>query len=498
MKRLSILMAWIMILGLAAAGCSDGSGVAYYMDASGGGGYGGGDFGATQGGVQDMSFARELIDNGQVPPAEAFTVEGMFSEHDLPLTGEPCSTLLCLRGATGVAPTLDGESSGWMQIGMSSTINPEIFERPSITLIATVDVSGSMGWNYSDDEHAYPTPGSIARELLTVVAAELGARDRIAIVTYGSDVSTLMGITTGDDQATITNAISRLSSNGSTNMEAGLRRAFQIARETERTTDQVRVMLFTDMQPNVGATSPTEFEQMATAAANDDVGLTVMGVGLGLGQEVLNAMVNLKGGNAFSLFDKEDVSELMDDSWPWMVSPIAYDLSIEINPCSGFTVADSYGFPGEEPGLDVATVFLSKRKGALLLRLTPAIHIPMASLCVDNRLSYTTPEGAPVIETLKVAYPQGDLDTRGMVFEQNSVGKTVALAVMVSNMKLAAEKYAQDPGGAVAIMEKVVDRITADAAALADPALDPEVQLARDLLALMESGADQGDLYGLR
>lgn len=34
------------------------------------------DFGATQGGVQDMGFARELIASGQVPPPEAFVVEG--------------------------------------------------------------------------------------------------------------------------------------------------------------------------------------------------------------------------------------------------------------------------------------------------------------------------------------------------------------------------------------------------------------------------------------
>ena len=108
-----------------------------------------GDFGATQGGVQDMKSARELIDNGRVPPAESFLVEGMFSEHDLPLSGGTCERLLCLRGAVGVAPTLDGETSGWMQVGLSSTIDPDAYQRPPLTLIATVDVSGSMGWHYT-------------------------------------------------------------------------------------------------------------------------------------------------------------------------------------------------------------------------------------------------------------------------------------------------------------------------------------------------------------
>ena len=47
-----------------------------------------GDLGATQGGVQDLGSARELIDNGRVPPPESFVVEGMYSEHDLGLPGQ--------------------------------------------------------------------------------------------------------------------------------------------------------------------------------------------------------------------------------------------------------------------------------------------------------------------------------------------------------------------------------------------------------------------------
>src|SRR5262245_29687677 len=88
--------------------------------AVGGPGGPGGSFGATQGGVKDMKLARELVAKGQVPPASAFLVEGMFSEHDLPLDGPPCAALFCPRGAIGVADTLDGAASGWLQVGLAS------------------------------------------------------------------------------------------------------------------------------------------------------------------------------------------------------------------------------------------------------------------------------------------------------------------------------------------------------------------------------------------
>ena len=79
--------------------------------------------GATPGGVKDMGTARELIAQGQVPPSEAFLVEGMFSEHDLPLDGPSCQRTLCLRAALGWAPTVGLEE------GLKKTIRyfKEIF-----------------------------------------------------------------------------------------------------------------------------------------------------------------------------------------------------------------------------------------------------------------------------------------------------------------------------------------------------------------------------------
>jgi len=142
----------------------------------------GGDFGATPGGIQDMTFARETVQAGRVPPPEAFVVEAMFSEHDLPLEGEPCTTLLCLRAATGLALNETDEPSAWVQVGMSSTIDPETFQRPDLSVVAVVDVSGSMGWDYG----ARGNPAALARSLLTELSQRLGEGDRFSIVTYGS------------------------------------------------------------------------------------------------------------------------------------------------------------------------------------------------------------------------------------------------------------------------------------------------------------------------
>ena len=458
-----------------------------------------GEFGATQGGVQDLGLARELIAAGRVPPAEAFVVEGMFSEHELGLSGDPCDTLLCLRTAIGVAPTLDGETCGWLQVGLSSSIDMETYERGSLTLIATVDVSGSMGWEYATGQTEYVTPGEVSRNILSAVASELEAADQMAIVTYGSTVNTLLPLTGGDQQVTLQNSIDALSTGGSTNMEGGLVRAYEIARTALGETDEVRVMLFTDVQPNVGATMPSEFEQLVGAGAEDGIGITVLGVGVGLRQELLNAISHLHGGNAFTLFENEDVAELMEDSWPWMVSPIAYDLSVEVTPSPGYATAETYGFPSTEEevsaSLDVATVFLSRRKGALLVRFEPEADGDLVGLTLTGRLAYLTPEGQPMEQTIGSAFGGLPIDETGCYYEQPSVGRTIALAVLVSGMAEAAEIYGTSQDDAIAKMHAVMARYTADAGD--DEELTPEIDLAAEMLRLMQEGAEQGDMYDL-
>jgi Ca-activated chloride channel family protein len=423
----------------------------------------------------------------------------MFSEHDLALEGEPCDTLLCLRAAAGAAPDGDDNPAGFVQVGMSSTIDPDTYTRDSLTLVAVVDVSGSMGWDYTDVSEDYVTPGAISHHLLRAIVDELDSHDRIAIVTYGTWVRTVLDFTDPTDPK-VDREIDDLHQGGSTNMEGGLERAYELAREADFGTDQVRLALFTDVQPNVGATSASDFERMAEDGADDGIGLTVFALGVGMGQEVLNGMSHLRGGNAFSLFDLEDVDELMADSWPWMFSPIAYDLSVAVAPPAGFSLARGYGFPAGTDAaptseLSVATVFLSRRKGAMLLQLTPD-EGEVGPFEVAGTISYTTPTGAARSADVAASF-DGVLDERGQGWEQHSVGRTAALALLVDGMKTAATDYATDQAVAVTRMGSVHERFAADATALADDDLPVEVQLAADLLALMEAGAPQQDsLYG--
>ncbi|MFO0612477.1 MAG: VWA domain-containing protein [Polyangiaceae bacterium] len=451
---------------------------------------GGGDMGATPGGVKDMTFARTLVEAGRVPPASALLVEAMFAEHDLPLSGAPCTEALCLKSAIGRAPTLEGEAHAWAQIGLSSGVDSDTFVRPATSFIATVDVSGSMGWG------GQGSPGEIARKLLSQITGKLGGNDRVSIVTYGSSVDLELDWVPGNDPG-IPTVIAGLSENGSTNMEAGLERAFQLGEAEAAKGRETRVLLFTDEQPNVGATDPGSFEDLVRDAASHRVGLTVFGLGLGLGAELMQDMAHLRGGNAFSLAEDADVDPFIAENWPWFTVPVAYDLEVHSKPTSGVSVIAGYGFPGGADGpaqsLEVASVFLSKSRGGLLLELGGEFKPDSG---VDFDLTYLGPNDQAHAVTVSTRIGSAPLDARGVSMPELGVSRATSLAIFVSAMHEAAALYATQPGAAAALLDGALERLHADADASKDADLSAEFTFWTKLAALMHQGAPQGDLYG--
>jgi Ca-activated chloride channel homolog len=481
------IASWLLVV-VAASGC-DGYGTPLA---------GSGDFGATPGGVKDLKLARELIAAGMVPPGDAVLVEAMFAEHDLPIEGTPCARTLCLRAAAALAPEIDGEPHAWAAIGLSSTIDPDAWERPSTTFIFTVDVSGSMGWGLGDDEH--PTPSLLARGLLHALTDALRPDDRVAMVTYGSDVATVLDLTSGRDAPRIRSKINGLREAGSTNMEAGMRRAYEIGRAALGSTDQVRVIVFTDTQPNVGATSGSEFAAIVKDAAGRGVYTTTLALGLGIGPEVMRAMSTLTGANAYSLTRAGDIETFIADDYPWFTTPIAFDLRVNVAGATGWAIDRGLGFPAgsdaEEQGLKASTVFLSRRRGAMLVGFAPANDAPR--FAGDLTLHYVEPGGEAIDETIAFGHDGTPVDDRGQWFAQPGIARTTALGLYTEAMHDALVVYQEDRQRAEMILVAALERFTADAATLDAADLKAEVQLGTALLALVRANAPQGTLYGPR
>jgi len=178
------------------------------------------------------------------------------------------------------------------------------------------------------------------------------------------------------------------------------------------------------------------------------------------------------------------------------VSPIAYDLVLNATPSPGFVVTQGYGFPEstlEQTKLSVSTVFLSRRRGALLLRIEPEHDAAYDALSIGLSLKYLTTQGEAMEESFAKNFSGFTEDNS---FEQDGVHKTVALGRLVSAMREAAELYATDRDAAISVLQHALVQLEDAQGSLNDPALQKEVAFSADLLGLMREGASQESSYG--
>src|SRR5690606_26345683 len=131
----------------------------------------------------------------------------------------------------------------------------------------------------------------------------LGEQDRVAIVTYAGNSSVALPSTTANNRETIAHAIDRLGAGGSTHGSAGIRAAYELARRHFIDGGANRVILCTDGDFNVGATSRSELVDLIEAEAKSGIYLSIMGFGMGNYQDATLEELSNKGNGNYGYID---------------------------------------------------------------------------------------------------------------------------------------------------------------------------------------------------
>jgi len=470
MAHATLLRPLLALSLLLAAGCHTG------MNDVGAGGSpgGGGDLGATPGGAQDIGYARELIEMGQVPPADVISVEGLLSEHDLPTLGPPCDSLLCSRPALAVAPSIEtGETAWWLHLGLTSGL-PADFERPPVDLVVAIDKSSSMSIDMIE------TTEAVAR-----LIGKLGADDRLAVLTFDDTVSELHPLGPVEDAAALAAAVRAIPPVGGWNLDQAVARAYDIAAAAGGEGRLRRVMVLSCGYPALAADYSDSFSQMVHEGARQGIGLSFFGVLLGYSDQLGDLLGAAHGGSYYYLDSLARVVEVFDHDLDFMITPLAYDLRFALEVGKGFRIERVYGIPGDEAGapsaeLEVATAFLSRRRGGLVARLSRVGEdaASLGSVALEYRpepaLGYTAAEE----QVAEIAAPDGD-DPH---YASPGVRKAAALVNQAEGMIRACAAYhAGDPASAADILDRLLELLRADAAALDDSDLAAEVALVEKL-----------------
>ncbi|MDB5704491.1 MAG: hypothetical protein JWN66_1607 [Sphingomonas bacterium] len=368
-----------------------------------------------QGGMQDIKHFRS-VENG-MPRPEGLTAEGLMGEHDLTLPSDTaCARLFCLV-TESMPATLPGRDDRlFVGLGFTSNVDADKWRRAPLDLIAVIDKSGSM-----DGE-----PLALVRASLRQIVNQMRSGDRLGIILYGDTAAVYLQPTDyAGNRDTMLKAIDAIESAGSTDMESGLKVGYEAAfANAPCFKGNTRLMLFTDEQPNVGATDADSFMGMAEEASRRGVGLTTIGVGVQFDDTLATRVSSVRGGNLFFISDAADVKTTFEHQLDTMVSELAHDLKMTLRPARGYRISGVFGVPdgvmtqAPEGSIDiiVPTVFLSMNGGGIYATLAkeesradlPPAVITKGTPLMDVSLSYRAAEGgAAGADHVAVAVPGG-------------------------------------------------------------------------------------------
>jgi Ca-activated chloride channel homolog len=271
--------------------------------------------------VDTASYAnvRRFLKDGALPPARAVRIEELINyfrfDYPQPTGDEPFSI------TTELAPCPWNAKHRLALIGIRGRETPDKAPQAR-NLVFLLDVSGSM---------QPPDKLPLVRSAMRMLVDTLTAQDRIAIVVYAGASGLVLPSTPGDRKETIHQAIARLEAGGSTNGAAGIRLAYQMARQHFVRGGVNRVVLATDGDFNVGVTSQDELIRIIEEERESRVFLSVLGVGTGnLKDSTMEKLADKGNGNYAYLDSLHEARKVLVREGGATLNTIAKDVKIQV------------------------------------------------------------------------------------------------------------------------------------------------------------------------
>ncbi|MEO6916256.1 MAG: von Willebrand factor type A domain-containing protein [Chitinophagaceae bacterium] len=281
------------------------------------------------------SNIRRFLNEGSLPPAGSVRIEEMINyfryDYPQPLGQDPFSV------STEVAAAPWNPKHQLVKIGLQGKKIP-LSNLPASNLVFLIDVSGSMM-----PENKLP----LIKSSMKMLVDQLREKDRVAIVVYAGSAGLVLPSTSGDNKIRIKSAIDNLEAGGSTAGGEGIRLAYQAARQNFIEDGNNRVILCTDGDFNVGASSDAALEDMISKERKSNVFLTVLGYGMGNYKDnKMQRLADKGNGNHAYIDGISEAKKVLVSEFGGTLFTIAKDvkLQVEFNPA----MVQSYRLIGYE------------------------------------------------------------------------------------------------------------------------------------------------------
>ncbi|MES2810712.1 MAG: VWA domain-containing protein [Bacteroidota bacterium] len=271
--------------------------------------------------VDKASYAnvRRFINAGQLPPKNAVRIEELINYFNYnlpkPTNGDP----VAIQTEIATAPWNDKHQL--VRIGLRAK-DVSTDKLPASNLVFLVDVSGSMS-----DVNKLP----LVKTSLKMLVDQLRATDKVALVTYAGYVSIALPSTQADQKEAIKQAIDQLGAGGSTAGGAGLMMAYQVAQKNFIKKGNNRIIMATDGDFNVGASSNQAMEELITEERGRGISLSILGFGMGNYKDSKMELLADKGHGNYAYIDNiTEATKSMVTEFGGTLFTVAKDVKVQV------------------------------------------------------------------------------------------------------------------------------------------------------------------------
>lgn len=269
------------------------------------------------------SNVRRFLNSGQMPPVDAVRIEEMINyfDYDYP---QP-------KGTDPFSVTTEISESPWnaglklVHIGLQarkiSTDN-----LPASNLVFLIDVSGSMS-----DQNKLP----LLKQAFKLLVDQIRPQDKISIVVYAGAAGVVLSPTSGNNKIKIKEALDALQSGGSTAGGEGINLAYKLAQDNFMPKGNNRIILATDGDFNVGASSEGELQRLVEEKRKGGVFLSILGFGMSNYKDSHIETLADKGNGNYAYIDNiQEAQKVFIHEFGGTLFTLAKDvkLQIEFNP----------------------------------------------------------------------------------------------------------------------------------------------------------------------
>lgn len=387
------------------------------------------------------SNLRRFINNGTLPPSDAVRIEEMVNyfdyEYEQPKGNNPVNI------STEISNAPWNTNHKLVKIGLQAK-KVSTASLPASNLVFLIDVSGSM-----NQDNKLPLLVSSFKMLTD----QLRKEDRVAIVVYAGNAGVVLPSTHGNEKTTIKEALNKLSAGGSTAGGEGIELAYKIAAENFAKGGNNRIILATDGDFNVGASSDKAMEQLIEEKRKSGIFLTVLGYGMGnLKDSKMEKLADKGNGNYAYIDNISEARKVLVTEFGGTLYTVAKDvkLQVEFNPSR----TQAYRLIGYENRMLKSKDFNDDKKdagemgsGHTVTALYEVIPVGVKSSfagSVDD-LKYQATNVKPVtlkgnskeLMTVKLRYKQPNGDVSRLI-EQAVIDNSIGFSQTSSNFRFSA------------------------------------------------------------